>query len=194
MNPGSAPERIESGHSADQFADFWSYRWPTASVSALPSPVILEAFPVPSDHGPRIDDDEALSLHPFQERASQSQKIRSRFNRRGRPFLLRRTISCWRRARFSATRSAFWEERARTTAHMTLRGTSAPQILRNRDRRRSRPGLAQVPESKGRTRLLVTTGRITARGGTSFGRRSTRQSSLHQHTCYSVGKENNDVK
>ncbi len=61
MNPGSASERIESGHSADQFADFWSYRWPTASVSALPSPVILEAFPVPSDHGPGLDDDEGVS-------------------------------------------------------------------------------------------------------------------------------------
>jgi hypothetical protein len=61
VNPRSAPERIDSGHSTNQFADFWSYRWPAVPVSALPSPVILEAFPVPSDHGPRLDDDGTLS-------------------------------------------------------------------------------------------------------------------------------------
>jgi hypothetical protein len=61
VNPRSAPEGIGARHSTNQFTDFRSYRWPAASVSALPSPVILEAFPVPSDHGPRLDDDKALS-------------------------------------------------------------------------------------------------------------------------------------
>ena len=45
-------------------------RWLTAhvdssllveSVSALPSPVVLEALPVPPDHGLGLDDDEAFS-------------------------------------------------------------------------------------------------------------------------------------
>ena len=31
------------------------------SVSALPSPVVLEALPVPPDHGLGLDDDEAFS-------------------------------------------------------------------------------------------------------------------------------------
>ncbi len=61
MNPRSAPERIGPRHSANQFANFSIRDWSATLVTVLPGPVVLEAFPVPSDHGPRLDDDEALS-------------------------------------------------------------------------------------------------------------------------------------
>jgi hypothetical protein len=61
MNPGSAPERIGPGHSTNQYPHLRCNRRPPTLVTTLPGPVILEASPVPSDHGLRLDNDEAVS-------------------------------------------------------------------------------------------------------------------------------------
>ncbi len=61
VNPGSAPQRVGPGHFANQIADLGVNRWPATLVSALPSPVVLEALPVPADPGRGLDDDEAFS-------------------------------------------------------------------------------------------------------------------------------------
>jgi hypothetical protein len=61
VHPRSAPERIDSGYSTNQFADFSIHTWSATLVTAIPGPVILEAFPVPSDHGRRLDNDEVVS-------------------------------------------------------------------------------------------------------------------------------------
>jgi hypothetical protein len=45
----------------NQIADFGVDRGPTTFVSAFPGPVVLEALPVPADHGRGLDDDEAFS-------------------------------------------------------------------------------------------------------------------------------------
>ena len=61
MNPWSAPQGIGTRHSANQFSDLQGNCWPATFVSALPSPVVLEALPVPADHGGGFDDEEAFS-------------------------------------------------------------------------------------------------------------------------------------
>ncbi len=61
MNPRSTPEWIGPRHLANQVAHLGVNRWPTTFVSALPSPVVLETLPLPSDHGRGLDDDEAFA-------------------------------------------------------------------------------------------------------------------------------------
>ena len=61
VNPGSAPQRVGPRHPANQISDLGVDRWPATFVSALPGPVVLEALPVPPDHGRGLDDDEAFS-------------------------------------------------------------------------------------------------------------------------------------
>ena len=61
MNPGSTPQRVGLRHPANQISDLGGDRWPATFVSALPSPVVLEALPVPPDYGRGLDDDEAFS-------------------------------------------------------------------------------------------------------------------------------------
>ncbi len=61
MNPGSTPQRVGLRHPVNQISDLGGDRWPATFVSTLPSPVVLEALPVPPDYGRGLDDDEAFS-------------------------------------------------------------------------------------------------------------------------------------
>ena len=61
MNPGSTPSRIGPRHPANQIADLGCDCWPTTFVSALQGPVVLEALPVPTDHGRGFDEEETFS-------------------------------------------------------------------------------------------------------------------------------------
>ena len=61
VNPGSAPQRVCARHPANQISDLGGNRWPAIFASAPPSPVVLEALPVPTDHGRWLDDDDAFS-------------------------------------------------------------------------------------------------------------------------------------
>ena len=57
-----APRGVLATHPADQFATlFWRARPAAPSMPELPGPEPSEAFPVPRDHGLRLDNDEGAS-------------------------------------------------------------------------------------------------------------------------------------
>ena len=59
VNPGGAPGWVRSAHQTDQIAYvFRNRRTPGFAMPDLPSPKKAKAFPVPSDHGFGLDDDE----------------------------------------------------------------------------------------------------------------------------------------
>src|SRR4029077_6037390 len=59
VNPGCAPGRVRAAHQADQLAYvFRNRRTPVLAMPDLPRPKKAKAFPVPSDHGLGLDDDE----------------------------------------------------------------------------------------------------------------------------------------
>src|SRR5881409_3324274 len=59
VNPGGAPGWVRSAHQTDQIAYvFRNRRTPELAMPDLPCPKKAKAFPVPSDHGFGLDDDE----------------------------------------------------------------------------------------------------------------------------------------
>src|SRR5438034_5740609 len=59
VNPGGPPGWVRSAHHTDQIAYvFWNRRTPGLAMPDLPGPKKAKAFPVPSDHGLGLDDDE----------------------------------------------------------------------------------------------------------------------------------------
>ncbi len=57
MDPGRAPERIFSAHTADQLAELAIDPEPSATPPGLPAPVRAEAASMPAQHSLRLDDD-----------------------------------------------------------------------------------------------------------------------------------------
>src|SRR5947209_543345 len=59
VNPGGAPGWVRSAHQTDQIAYvFRNRRTPALAMPDLPGPKKAKAFPVPSDHGFGLDNDE----------------------------------------------------------------------------------------------------------------------------------------
>jgi hypothetical protein len=106
VNPGGAPGWVRSAHQTDQIAYvFRNRRTPGSAMPDLPCPKKAKAFPVPSDHGLGLDDDDAerQSAHTPHSQAQRSRSSGVNFG-----FFTERcrTPSWCRSARFSNWRAA----------------------------------------------------------------------------------------
>ena len=124
MNPRCAPQRVLAAHPPDQRSNLGIDPWTAADVAGLPAPVGAETASVPADHGLRLDDDDG-----FQERRVQSiqhtNSKRSMFHSLTRVGDLRRkTASCWRRRRFSASSRARLVNRDRIASSSWVRNVT----------------------------------------------------------------------
>ena len=60
VNARRSPRRVLAGDATDERPDLRIDRWTTASVSALPAPVELEALTMPADYGLGLHDEEGV--------------------------------------------------------------------------------------------------------------------------------------
>jgi hypothetical protein len=82
VNTRPFPRRVLAGDSTDERPDLCIDRWPSASVSALPAPVKLEALAMQADRGLGLHEDQgALPVWP--QRRERDSECAVRFGQLG---------------------------------------------------------------------------------------------------------------
>jgi hypothetical protein len=106
MHPRCTPERVGKAHRADQAAYSQRHRRPAPASSRFPTPIGSKPRSVPTDHGGWLDDRQCVASGRQPPKQADEYQPIDAAEAWSFGAVRRRTLICWRSAKFSATRAA----------------------------------------------------------------------------------------
>jgi hypothetical protein len=105
MHPRCAPEWVGKAHRTDQAAYFERHRRPAPANSQFPTPIGSKPRSVPTDHGVWVDDRRCVASDRKPPKQTDEYQPIDAAEAWSLGAVRRRTLICWRSAKFSATRA-----------------------------------------------------------------------------------------